>query len=207
MPIAPPKDRPTGVTILAMLYFINAGVTFVQIMAVIFWGIVDFQWGAVCCALPFFLVVMLYISIGTGLFMMLKWAWMWALLLAIFGILFGLGNLVSVWAMDDIYPDGVPGYYYAFPALQLVFNLLIVWYLFQTRDSFRDLTPEEIQAMQQQQMQRGGMMGGGMMPPAAPPAQPPAEPPAQPPAEPPAQPPAEPPAQPPAEPPAEPPQQ
>ncbi len=152
--ITPPKERPMGVTILAMMYFVMAGVTAVQILVVMFWGLVDFEFGTICCALPFFLVVLFYLSIGAGLFMMMRQFWFWALLLAIFGLLFAIGNLASTMAYSEWYPDGVPAYLYAIPAVQLVVNGIIVFYLFQVKDLFRDIDPQQVQQMQIQSMEK-----------------------------------------------------
>ncbi len=150
----PPADRPTGVTILAMLYFIMAGVTVVQILVTIVWGLVEFEWGVVCCAVPFFLVAMFYFMIGTGLFLMMKWAWFWALLLAIFGLLFAIGNLFSTWYYTEWYVDGVPAYLYAIPVVQIVFNGLILMYLFKMKDFFREVDPKQMQQMQVKMMEK-----------------------------------------------------
>lgn len=152
--VTPPKERPMGVTILAMMYFIMAGVTAVQILVVIFWGLVDFEFGAICCAIPFFLVVLFYLSIGAGLFMMMRQFWFWALLLAILGLLFAIGNLVSTMTYSEWYPDGVPVYLYAIPAIQLVVNGIIVFYLFQVKDLFREIDPKQVQQMQIQSMEK-----------------------------------------------------
>ena len=150
----PPADRPTGVTILAMLYFLMAGVTIVQILITIVWGLVKFEWGLVCCAVPFFLVAMFYFMIGTGLFLMMKWAWFWALLLAIFGLLFAMGNLFSTWYYSEWYIDGVPAYLYAIPVVQIVFNGLILFYLFKMKDFFREVDPKQMQQMQVKMMEK-----------------------------------------------------
>ncbi|MCK5414041.1 MAG: hypothetical protein KAJ35_01530 [Thermoplasmata archaeon] len=150
----PPADRPTGVTILAMLYFIMAGVTVVQILVTIVWGLVEFEWGVVCCAVPFFLVALFYFMIGTGLFLMMKWAWFWALLLAIFGMLFAIGNLFSTWYYSEWYVDGVPAYLYAIPVVQIIFNGLILLYLFKMKDFFREVDPKQMQQMQVQMMEK-----------------------------------------------------
>lgn len=152
--MSPPKDRPTGVTILAMLYFMMAGITVVQILMTIFWNLVDFQWGAICCVVPFFLVALFYFMIGTGLFLMMKWAWFWALLLAIFGLLFAMGNLASTSYYSDWYPDGVPSYLYAIPVIQIMFNGLILFYLFKMKDFFREVDPKQMQQMQVQMMEK-----------------------------------------------------
>jgi len=152
--MSPPKDRPMGVTILAMLYFMMAGVTVVQILVTIFWNLVDFQWGAICCVIPFFVVALFYFMIGTGLFLMMKWAWFWALLLAIFGLLFAMGNLFSTWYYSEWYVDGVPAYLYAIPVVQIVFNGLILFYLFKMKDFFREVDPKQMQQMQVQMMEK-----------------------------------------------------
>ena len=150
----PPADRPTGVTILAMLYFIMAGVTVVQILVTIIWGLVEFEWGVVCCAVPFFMVAMFYFMIGTGLFLMMKWAWFWALLLAIFGLLFAIGNLFSTWFYTEWYVDGVPAYLYAIPVVQIVFNGMILMYLFKMKEFFREVDPKQMQQMQVKMMEK-----------------------------------------------------
>lgn len=171
--ISPPKERPMGVTILAMLYFAMAGVTVVQILIVILGSLVSFEWGTICCAVPFFIVALFYFSIGTGLFLMMRWAWFWALLLAIFGLLFAIGNLASTVAYSDWYPDGVPAYLYALPVVQLLFNGIILFYLFQMKSFFRDVDPQQVQQMQVQMMERQlEQMKRQQQPPAAPPAEP-----------------------------------
>jgi len=173
--MSPPKDRPMGVTILAMLYFAMAGVTVVQILITMFWGLVEFQWGAICCAIPFFLVALFYFMIGTGLFLMMKWAWFWALLLAIFGLLFAIGNLASTAVYSDWYPEGVPAYMYAIPVVQLAFNGLILFYLFKMKAAFREVDPKQVQQMQVQMMEKQlEQMKGKQPPPQEPAAEPPA---------------------------------
>ncbi|UCC94003.1 MAG: hypothetical protein JSW25_04905, partial [Thermoplasmata archaeon] len=49
---------------------------------------------------------------------------------------------------------GVPSYYYLFPSLQVLFNLLILFYLFKMKDSFRDMDPKQMQQMQINAMEK-----------------------------------------------------
>ncbi len=129
-----PTDRPAGVTMLGILYFIKAGVAFGWIVYLFFFGLFNFGSGAWLCIIPYFILAMFYIMIATMLYMMKSWAWMWALIFAVLGMLSAIGSLANAAAWDDV--GDIATSYYVIPSIQLVLNVVIVIYLFKVKDQF-----------------------------------------------------------------------
>ncbi|MCK4968991.1 MAG: hypothetical protein KAS77_00635 [Thermoplasmata archaeon] len=129
-----PTDRPAGVTMLGILYFIKAGIAFAWIAYLFFYGLFNLGSGAWLCIIPYFILAMFYIMIATMLYMMKSWAWMWALIFAVLGLLSAIGSLANAAAWDDI--GDIPTSYYVIPAIQLVLNLVIIIYLWKMKDAF-----------------------------------------------------------------------
>jgi len=129
-----PTDRPAGVTILGIMYFIKAGMAFGWIVYLFFYGLFNFGSGAWLCIIPFILLALFYLMIATMLYMMKSWAWMWALIFAVIGLLSAIGNLVNATAWDDAVD--IETTYYVIPSLQLVINFVIIFYLYKVKDQF-----------------------------------------------------------------------
>ncbi len=144
-----PTDRPFGITLLGILYFIKAGMYFFLAVYAFFWGIFNIFEGGWICAIGYLLIAFLFMSIGTMLMMMKSWAWMWALIFAIFGILSGISNLAYAGNVDYVDPD-YANTLYAMGSVELLLNLVIVFYLWKTKDLFSN---EPIQMPPPQGMQ------------------------------------------------------
>lgn len=129
-----PTDRPAGVTMLGILYFIKAGIAFGFIVYLFFYGLFNFGEGAWLCIIPYFLLAMFYIMIATMLYMMKSWAWMWALIFAFLGMLSAASSLWSTSYYDETVD--IPNSYYVIPAIQLVLNVVIIIYLWKMKDAF-----------------------------------------------------------------------
>ena len=129
-----PTDRPAGVTMLGILYFIKAGIAFAFIAYLFFYGLFNIGQGAWLCILPYFFLAMFYIMIATMLYMMKSWAWMWALIFAFLGMLNAFFTLWNTSYYDEAID--IPTSYYVIPAIQLVLNLVIIFYLYKVKDQF-----------------------------------------------------------------------
>ncbi len=129
-----PTDRPAGVTMLGILYFIKAGIAFGFIVYLFFYGLFNFGEGAWLCIIPYFLLAMFYIMIATMLYMMKSWAWMWALIFAFLGLLSAASSLWSTSYYDETVD--IPNSYYVIPAIQLVLNIVIIIYLWKMKSAF-----------------------------------------------------------------------
>jgi len=129
-----PTDRPMGVTLLGILYFIKAGIAFAWIAYLFFYGLFNIGSGAWLCIIPYFILAMFYIMIATMLYMMKSWAWMWALIFAVLGLLNAFFSLWNTSYYDDAVD--IPTSYYVIPAIQLVVNFLIIFYLYKVKDQF-----------------------------------------------------------------------
>ena len=130
-----PTDRPFGVTLLGILYFIKAGMMFAFTVYMFFYGLFNLGSGGIICAIAYFMIAFLYMGIATMLMMMKSWAWMWALILAIFGILngfFGILNASNASYFDEDYGNTIM----VWSSIELVVNLVIVFYLMKTKDLF-----------------------------------------------------------------------
>lgn len=140
-----PTDRPTGVTLLGILYFVKAGFMFALAVYAFFYGIFNIFEGAWICAIAYVMIAFLYMMIATMLFMMKSWAWMWALIFAFFGILSGISSIASSNNVDWIDGD-YANQLLALGAIELILNLVIVIYLWKMKDQFSN---EPIQMPQQ----------------------------------------------------------
>ncbi len=129
-----PADRPAGVTMLGILYFVKAGFAFAWIAYLFFYGLFNLGSGAWLCIIPYFILAMFYIMIATMLYMMKSWAWMWALIFAVLGLLSATASLINTASWDEAVD--IETSYYVIPAIQLVVNLVIVIYLFKVKDAF-----------------------------------------------------------------------
>lgn len=107
------KRRPTGVTILAALFFIN-GISML-LMPTIFSEMVDIgifpdmtmvYWGV------FGLLALVYFGIGYGLYAGKSWARMVAIILAVIGLLgFPIGTIISIIILIYLFKDDVKAYF------------------------------------------------------------------------------------------------
>ncbi len=106
------KERPTSITILAILYIL-AGVMWIGMGA--FFGIVGLDFlpalGAICFAVPAILGV-LYLVIAIGLWTGQNWARMVAIIFAVIGLLgFPIGTIISIIILILLFKDNVKAYF------------------------------------------------------------------------------------------------
>ncbi len=130
-----PTDRPFGITLLGTLYFIKAGMMFALAVYAFFWGIFNFFEGGWICGVFYIMIAFFYMMLATMLYMMKSWAWMWALIFAVFGILSGLSSVITANDISYVDPD-YANTVLAFGAIEMVVNLVIVLYLWNTKDLF-----------------------------------------------------------------------
>ncbi len=118
----PPGERPAGVTLLAILYVLNAIVAFVGAAMLMWVGTALGGMSGLICTAPFLLLGVFFLLVAMGLFAMKSWAWTVGLVFAILGLLGGLG--------------GAAGGNYVSVA-NLILNLIIIVYLFKVKEYFR----------------------------------------------------------------------
>jgi uncharacterized membrane protein (DUF2068 family) len=108
-------DRPTGVTILAILAFLNGLLAILGAITVMYLGI-----GTGLGIIGIFILALGILSIiyGWGLWTLKSWAW----ILAIIGSVLGLiANIAAAVSSGD----------YSSNLLSAIINAIIVWYLFR----------------------------------------------------------------------------
>lgn len=111
-----PKNRPTSVTILAVLYIIG-GVMWIG-MGAIFYSMGGFMLtailpslGILCLAVPM-LIALLYFVIAIGLLKGMGWARILAIIFAIIGLLgFPIGTILSIIILIYLFKDEVKEYF------------------------------------------------------------------------------------------------
>ena len=130
------QERPVGVIILAVLYVINAVVYFIMGGWLASLGALEIGFLGVMCVAPWFILGILFLVIGLGIYGLKTWAWLLALIFAILGLLGALANLASLGSIsgDDV---DVPGFFMAIPAVSLVLNIIIIVYLIKVKPHFR----------------------------------------------------------------------
>ncbi|MFP4143486.1 MAG: hypothetical protein ACLFSM_09985, partial [Thermoplasmata archaeon] len=107
------KERPTGVTILAVLFFID-GIVMLLIPA-FFMGMIPidvFPEMTMICWGVFGLLALVYFGIGYGLYAGKGWARTVAIILAIIGLLgFPIGTIISIIILIYLFKDDVKAYF------------------------------------------------------------------------------------------------
>ncbi|MGM0405981.1 MAG: hypothetical protein ACQEQM_07570 [Thermoplasmatota archaeon] len=110
-----PKERPTGITILAVLYIIG-GLMMLSV-PVMFSAMIPFEIpffaevGVVCWAV-FGILALLYFLVAFGLWKGQGWARMVAIILAIIGLInFPIGTIISIILLIYLFKDEVKAYF------------------------------------------------------------------------------------------------
>lgn len=130
----PPQERPTAVTILAVLFVLNSVIVMAILGLLISGGLLAAGAAGLICMGPFILIIVFFLLVAYGLHGMRTWAWMVAMVFAILGLLGAIGFFASVGSVAS--GASIPGYFVAIPLFSLVINLVILVYLFQVRYHF-----------------------------------------------------------------------
>lgn len=111
-----PKERPTGVTILAVLYIIS-GLMMLSV-PVMFSAMIPFEIsffaevGGVVCWAVFGILALLYFLVAFGLWKGQGWARMVAIILAIIGLInIPIGTIISIVILIYLFKDEVKAYF------------------------------------------------------------------------------------------------
>jgi len=110
------KKRPTGVTILAVLYVLH-GLFWLSMIPAISYVVeqagVEFpvEVSAICWGLSA-VIMLIYFGIAYGLLKGLGWARVVAIILAVFGLLnFPIGTIISIIILIYLFKDDVKAYF------------------------------------------------------------------------------------------------
>lgn len=110
-----PQGRPTGVTILAVLYIIG-GLLMLSV-PVLFTAIVPLEIGlfaevGVICWAVFGILALVYFVVAYGLWVGQGWARIVAIILAVIGLLnFPIGTIISIVILIYLFKDEVKAYF------------------------------------------------------------------------------------------------
>lgn len=115
-----PNERPMGVTVLAVLYFIQGIIIMMTpimvglILASILGGILDLDAlaGTMICWIPFVLIGLFYFLIGFGLLKGKRWARTLAIVFAIIGLFaLPIGTIISIIILVYLFKADVKAYF------------------------------------------------------------------------------------------------
>jgi hypothetical protein len=132
----PEKVRPAGILVLVVLYIILA---VIRLSESALWASQGEGTTALAllCLAPNVILGIMYLVVAGGLHLLKRWAWILALVFAVFGLIYAAVKLAGFGLGADVIKDlDMSTAFFAIPVISLFMNLIVLLYLVKVKEHF-----------------------------------------------------------------------